>query len=159
MSHSVVNLWPSRMDAHVVLCLPCIHTSFSTRKTVWCMKTQSSCISQTVHRGPHGFVKNSNQPVHLILKTYQYNFDPLKPHFYIVKWGLHRYTLFLCPRHFQWGWWGANSITAVRTYVRPVRPVCLVHNTNGFHVMSFEKIGVLDWNFIHWYIIIKWRVI
>ena len=27
----------------------------------------------------------------------------------------------LCPRHFQWG---AYSITAVRTYVRPVRPSC-----------------------------------
>ena len=30
------------------------------------------------------------------------------------------------------------SITAVRTYVRPVR------NTNGFRAISFEKIGVLD---------------
>ena len=27
-------------------------------------------------------------------KTYLYNFDPLKPHFYIVNWGLQGYTLF-----------------------------------------------------------------
>ena len=30
----------------------------------------------------------------LITKTYLYNFDPLKPHFYIVKIGLQGYTLF-----------------------------------------------------------------
>ena len=36
---------------------------------------------------------------------------------------------------------GAYSITAVRTYDRPVRPV---HNTFGFRVISFERIGVLD---------------
>ena len=35
-----------------------------------------------------------------------------------------------------------------------VRPVC---NTNGFRAISFENIGVLDWNFIHKYIIIKCR--
>ena len=29
-----------------------------------------------------------------ITKTYLYNFDPLKPHFYIVKLGLQGYTLF-----------------------------------------------------------------
>ena len=40
----------------------------------------------------------------------------------------------LCPRHFNGG---AYSITAVRTFVRPVR------NTNGFRI-SFENIGVLD---------------
>ena len=46
---------------------------------------------------------------------------------------------------------GAYSITAVRTYVHPV---C---NTFGFCAISFERIGVLDWNFIHRYIIIKCR--
>ena len=30
----------------------------------------------------------------VITKTYLYNFDPLKPHFYIVNWGLQGYTLF-----------------------------------------------------------------
>ena len=46
----------------------------------------------------HVFLINSNQPehvrslirvlaVHVITKTYLYNFDPLKPHFYIVKLG------------------------------------------------------------------------
>ena len=29
-----------------------------------------------------------------ITKTYLYNFDPLKPHFYITKLGLQGYTLF-----------------------------------------------------------------
>ena len=29
----------------------------------------------------------------IITKTYLYNFDPLKPHFYIVKLGLQGYTL------------------------------------------------------------------
>ena len=49
---------------------------------------------------------------------------------------------------------GAYSITAVRTYVHPSRPV---RNTFGFHAISFERIGILDWNFIHRYIIIKYR--
>ena len=30
-----------------------------------------------------------------ITKTYLYNFDPLKPHFYIVNWALQGYTLFI----------------------------------------------------------------
>ena len=30
----------------------------------------------------------------IIMKTCLYNFDPLKPHLYIVKLGLTRYTLF-----------------------------------------------------------------
>ena len=47
---------------------------------------------------------------------------------------------------------GAYSITAVHTYVRPVR------NTFGFRAISFERIGVLDGNFIHRYIIIKCRL-
>ena len=47
----------------------------------------------------------------------------------------------LCPRHFQWG---AYSITAVRSYVRPVSPVRPIRNTNGFCVISFEKIGVFN---------------
>ena len=33
---------------------------------------------------------------------------------------------------------GAYSITAVRTYIHPIR------NTNGFCTISFEKIGILD---------------
>ena len=37
----------------------------------------------------------------------------------------------------------AYSITAVRTYVRPIRPSRPVRNTNGFRAISFEKIGVL----------------
>ena len=42
---------------------------------------------------------------------------------------------------------GTYSITAVRTYVRPVRPirpVRRIRNTFGFRVISFERIGVLD---------------
>ena len=46
---------------------------------------------------------------------------------------------------------GAYSITAVRT---SVRPVC---NTFGFRAISFERIGVLDWNFIHRYKFTKRR--
>ena len=46
---------------------------------------------------------------------------------------------------------GAYGITAACMYVRPIR------NTNGFHVISFERIGVLHRNFIHRYIIIKCR--
>ena len=45
------------------------------------------------------------------------------------------FILLLCPRHFQWG---AYSITAAHMSVRPIR------NTNGFHAISFEKIGILD---------------
>ena len=43
------------------------------------------------------------------------------------------------PPPFSMG--GAYSITAVRTYVRPVRPI---RNTFGFRVISLERIGVLD---------------
>ena len=39
---------------------------------------------------------------------------------------------------------GAYSITAVGTYIYPVRPVRPVSNTIGFCEISFEKIGVLD---------------
>ena len=46
---------------------------------------------------------------------------------------------------------GAYRITAVCTYVRPVR------NTIGVRAISFERLGVLDWNFIHRYIIIKYK--
>ena len=49
---------------------------------------------------------------------------------------------------------GGYSITAVRTSVPSVHPV---RNTNGFRAISFDKIGILDSNFIHRYIIIKCR--
>ena len=42
-------------------------------------------------------------------------------------------------------------------YVRPSCPVHPVHNTFGFRAISFERIGILDWNFVHRYIIIKCR--
>ena len=45
------------------------------------------------------------------------------------------------------------SLLSIRTSL-PVHPV---RNTNGFHAISFEKIGVLDLNFIHRRIIIKCR--
>ena len=56
------------------------------------------------------------------------------------------------PFSMEWVGGGAYSITAVRTYVCPIHPV---RNSNGFHSISFEKISVLDSNFIHRYIIIK----
>ena len=61
--------------------------------------------------------------------------------------------LFIFLYHFQCGVvvGGVNSISAVCMYVHPVR------NTNGFRSISFEKISVLDSNFIHRYIIIKCR--
>ena len=39
---------------------------------------------------------------------------------------------------------GEYCITAVSMYVHPVRHVRPVCNTNGYHVISFEKIGLLD---------------
>ena len=36
-----------------------------------------------------------------ITKTYLYNFDPLNPHFYTVKWGVYRgihYFSYFCPK-------------------------------------------------------------
>ena len=42
----------------------------------------------------------------------------------------------------------------VRTYIRTSRPVS---TKNGFRAISFEDIGVLDSDFIHRYIIIKYR--
>ena len=49
------------------------------------------------------------------------------------------------PPPFSMGVEDAYSITAVRTHIRPVR------NANGFRAKFIEKIGVLDWNFIHIY--------
>ena len=68
-----------------------------------------------------------------------------------------RFKVHPCYAHSPFSMWEgerAYSITAVRTYVRPIR---LVHNQNGFRSISFEKISVLDSNFIHRYIIIKCR--
>ena len=72
--------------------------------------------------------------------------------------------MFLCPRHFQWvgggggavqggavGEHGAYSITAIRMYVCLSGPSCLYVAKNGFRLISFEKISVLDSNFIHVY--------
>ena len=40
----------------------------------------------------------NKKTVHYITKTYLYNFDPLKPHFYIVKLGFTGvYSVFLIP--------------------------------------------------------------
>ena len=53
---------------------------------------------------------------------------------------------------------GAYHITAVRKYIGTYVPsVSPVRDTNGFRAIFFEKIGILDWNFIHRYIIIKCR--
>ena len=39
---------------------------------------------------------------------------------------------------------GAYSITAVRTYIRPVPSNRSIHNTNGFRAISLKRIGILD---------------
>ena len=52
------------------------------------LKTSSVLICKSVHTDSQN-IRNH------ITKTYLYNFDPLKPHFYIVKLGLQGYTLFL----------------------------------------------------------------
>ena len=54
----------------------------------------------------------------------------------------------LCPPHFQWG---GYSIALVLTYLHPI------HMQNGFRAISFENIGILDSDFIHMHIIIKYR--
>ena len=68
---------------------------------------------------------------------------------------------FIMPPPFIMG--GAYSITLVRTYVHTyvhtyvrtyVRPV---RTKNGFRVISFKYIGLLDSYFIHRYISIKYR--
>ena len=47
--------------------------------------------------------------------------------------------------------WGGHIVSPL-SVCTSVLPVC---NKNGFHLISFEKIGVLDANFIHRHIIIK----
>ena len=62
---------------------------------------------------------------------------------------------FSMPRHFQWG-----HIVSPLSYVCPTRPSVPsvpVRNTFGFRAISFERTGVLNWKFIHMYIIIKCR--
>ena len=39
-------------------------------------------------------IEKSHLITRIITKTRLYNFDPLKPHFYIVNWGLQGYALF-----------------------------------------------------------------
>ena len=54
---------------------------------------------------------------HDITKTYVYNFDPLKPHFYTVKLGFTGYTLFFllllknidCGYSLEPPWWGSSN--------------------------------------------------
>ena len=46
---------------------------------------------------------------------------------------------------------GEHIVSQLSCLVSPVR------NKNGFHSIAFEKISVLDSNFIHNYIIIKCR--
>ena len=61
----------------------------------------------------------------------------------------------LYPAIFNGGGAGHTlSPLSVHTSVPSARPIC---NTNAFCAISFEKIGVLDWNFIHRYIIKKCR--
>ena len=40
-----------------------------------------------------------------------------------------------------------------------LRPVPSIRTKNGFRLISFEKISVLESNFIHWYIIIKCKIL
>ena len=67
--------------------------------------------------------------------------------------------IFFMPPPFSMGVWGlgvgAYSITGVHMYVRPILSIPYV--TNGFHSISFEKISILDSNFIHRYIVMKCR--
>ena len=66
------------------------------------------------------------------------------------------HMIFFMPPLFIMGGGAAYSITLVRTSVRPyVHPV---RTKNGFRAISFENIGVLDSNFLHRYIIIKYRL-
>ena len=65
------------------------------------------------------------------------------------------FFFFYAPTIFNGGGGGAYSITAVCTYVRlSIHPIC---NTFGFRAISFERIGILDLNFKHRYILIKCR--
>ena len=58
----------------------------------------------------------------------------------------------LCPGHFQWSGEGLHIVSLfVCTSIPSAR------NKNGFCSVSFEKISVLDSNFIHRYIIINYR--
>ena len=47
------------------------------------------------HRAATRPYKDTPEPQPIITKTYLYNFDHLKPHFYIVKLGLTRVYIFL----------------------------------------------------------------
>ena len=58
--------------------------------------------------------------------------------------------IFVMPPPFILGGGGAYSITLVRSYVHTY--VMPVRTKNGFLVISFENIGVLDSYFIHRYI-------
>ena len=94
----------------------------------------------------------------LSINTMQFDQKQYVPHFQKTKELPNDGNFFYAPAIFNGE---AYSITTVRTYVRPfhlsvpsVRPV---RNTNGFHAIAFERIGVLYWNSIHPYIIIKCR--
>ena len=59
------------------------------------------------------------------------------------------YTFLLCPYHYQMEGVHIVSQLSICTYVLSI------HNKNGFCSISFQKISVLDSDFIHGYIIIK----
>ena len=74
--------------------------------TIWVVPclwayADSTGLDQPAHKRSlsRAFTVRSQNHWILITKTYIYNFDPLKPHFYIVKlgytWGIHLFSLFL----------------------------------------------------------------
>ena len=80
------------------LCLPL--SSFLTFKFIHFTHDHfSAVVYQSIHLSAHtsyGPCRLTFRDVLGITKTYLHNFDPLKPHFYIVKLGLTRvYSIFL----------------------------------------------------------------
>ena len=64
-------------------------TPSDARRLHKCMSESSSSDARHLHKGMPESGSNDKK-AHFITKTYVYNFDPVKPHFYIVKLSVYR---------------------------------------------------------------------
>ena len=78
LSKNLVKITPNKIASE---------TSYLSRGTAFPTRLRGCAGWSEFSLGPRAILYECCAPTHLIMKTCLYNFDPLKPHFYIVKLG------------------------------------------------------------------------